>query len=100
MFVALLERTVASTGGILHEVSTHKTRLSQVCHGCGVLLKKPLSVRWHECACGIGPVQRDLYSAALAAYLDLKTLRPSIAQSDWESLETSLPCERRVNGQQ
>jgi transposase len=90
MFVDLLRRTVATTGGILYEVPTRSTKLSQLCHGCGVLLKKPLSVRWHECACGIGPVQRDLYSAALAAFLDLKTLRPSIAQSDWEGLETSL----------
>ena len=24
---------------------------------------KPLSPRWHQCPCGIGPVQRDLYSA-------------------------------------
>jgi transposase len=90
MFLAWLERTVASTGGILHEVPTRSTKLSQLCHGCGALVKKPLSLRWHECPCGIGPVQRDLYSAALAAFLDLKTLRPSIAQSDWERLETSV----------
>src|SRR5439155_17659988 len=35
MFVALLRRTVASTGGTLLEVSTRKTKLSQYCHGCG-----------------------------------------------------------------
>jgi transposase len=69
MFVALLERTVASTGGTLNAIPTRTTRLSQLCHGCGALVKKPLSVRWHECACGIGPVQRDVYSAFLAAHL-------------------------------
>jgi transposase len=90
MFVALLGRTVASTGGILHEVPPRSTKLSQRCHGCGVVLKKPLSARWHVCPCGIGPVQRDLYSAFLASQLDLKTFLPSIAQSTWESAETRL----------
>jgi hypothetical protein len=59
-----LKRTVASTGGTLHEVSTRSTRLSQYCH----------------CSCGIGPVQRDLYSAFLAAYLDPAEPIPSCAQ--------------------
>src|SRR5215831_15762835 len=27
------------------------------------LVKKPLWQRWHQCPCGIGPIQRDLYSA-------------------------------------
>ena len=26
-------------------------------------VKKPLWQRWHQCPCGIGPIQRDLYSA-------------------------------------
>jgi hypothetical protein len=30
-------------------------------------------------------VQRDLYSAFLAAHLDLRTLVPSLAQATWES---------------
>src|SRR5215470_701838 len=70
MFIELLRRTVARTGGTLHEVSTRSTKLSQWCHGCGVCRKKPLSQRFHQCPCGIGPIQRDLYSAFLAAYLD------------------------------
>src|SRR5262249_4351861 len=76
--------------GTFHEIPTRQSKLSQLCHGCGVLLKKPMAVRWHECACGIGPVQRDLYSAFLAASLDLQNLRPSIAQATWESAETRL----------
>jgi hypothetical protein len=81
MFVEHLRRTVASTGGTLIEVSTRNTKLSQWCHGCGVCRKKPLSQRFHQCPCGIGPIQRDLYSASLPAYLDPATLIPSCAKS-------------------
>src|SRR5690348_1306189 len=70
MFLEQLRRTVASTGGILSEFPTRSTKLSQYCHGCGRYLKKPLSERWHSCPCGVGPVQRDLYSAWLAAHLN------------------------------
>lgn len=90
MFVAQLARTVASTGGILHEVSTYATKLSQYCHGCQTYTKKPLSQRWHDCTCGIGPVQRNLYSACLAAFLDLRTSVPSIGPEKWESVEMHL----------
>ena len=92
MFVELLRRTEALTGGILVEVPTHSTKLSQFCHGCGQVVKKPLWQRWHACPCGIGPVQRDLYSAFLAAYLDLADLIPSCAwyQACWEGAEPRL----------
>jgi hypothetical protein len=90
MFIEILRRTVASTGGTLVEVPTQRTKLSQYCHGCGAYVKKPLSQRWHQCPCGIGPVQRDLYSAFLAAHLNLQTFLPSIAQATWESAETRL----------
>src|SRR5260221_5652991 len=80
MFNELLRRTVASTGGTLREVPTRTTKLSQFCHGCSKTLKKPLAQRWHQCACGVGPVQRDLYSAFLAAYLDPADPVPSCAR--------------------
>src|SRR5262249_24761901 len=67
MFVAHLRRIVAKTGGTLSEVCACKTKLSQYCHQCGQYVKKPRSQRWHQCPCGIGPVQRDLYSAFLLA---------------------------------
>src|SRR5260221_41756 len=70
MLIDHLRRTVASTGGTLHEVPTRSTKLSQYCHGCGRFVNKPLSQRLHQCPCGVGPIQRDLYSAFLAAYLD------------------------------
>src|SRR5260370_2615665 len=81
MFIDHLKRTVASTGGTLHEVPTRTTKLSQYCHGCGTFVPKPLSQRLHQCPCGIGPVQRDLYAAFLAAYLDpAGAFIPSCAQ--------------------
>ncbi len=92
MFVDILRRTVAKTGGILTEVPTRSTKLSQYCHGCSRYEKKPLSQRWHACSCGIGPIQRDLYSAFLTAYLDSPDDRPSSAQYTlyWESAELRL----------
>jgi hypothetical protein len=80
MLIEHLKRTVVSTGGTLHEVPTRSTKLSQYCHGCGTVVPKPLWQRWHHCACGIGPVQRDLYSAFLAAYLDPADPIPSCAR--------------------
>lgn len=92
MFVEMLRRTVARTGGTLIEVPTRTAKLSQFCHGCGGVVKKPLSQRWHECACGVGPVQRDLYAAFLASTLSVDHLIPSCAQSVilWESAEARL----------
>jgi hypothetical protein len=90
MFLEQLRRTVARTGGILSEFPTRSTRLSQYCHGCRSYVKKPLSERWHHCACGIGPVQRDLYSAWLAAHLDFPNTIPSIARDSWEGADLRL----------
>jgi hypothetical protein len=93
MFMELLRRTVASTGGTLVEVSTRQTKLSQFCHGCGENVPKPLRQRWHQCACGVS-AQRDLYSAFLAAYLDPADPLPSCAQpryaACWEGREPGL----------
>src|SRR6266699_4367412 len=93
MLIAHLKRTVASTGGTLHEVPTRSTKLSQYCHGCGQTVKKPLSQRWHQCPCGIGPVQRDLYSAFLLAYLQGTDMIPSISHDEWEGAEPRLLAE-------
>ena len=92
MFIELLRRTVARTGGTLVEVSTRTTKLSQYCHGCEEVVKKPHAPRLHQCPCGIGPVQRDLYSAFLAAYLDPADPIPSCARyaAYWEGAEARL----------
>jgi putative transposase len=64
-FVSRLRRKAENAGAELDEFPTATTRLSQTCV-CGAVEKKPLSQRWHVCACGVGPVQRDLFSAWLA----------------------------------
>jgi hypothetical protein len=93
MFLEHLRRTVAKTGGILREVSAVQTKLSQYCHGCERYVKKPLSQRWHQCPCGVGPVQRDLYAALLLAYLEPEDTLPSISLQDWEGAELRLRAE-------
>jgi hypothetical protein len=90
LFVAHLARIVAKTGGTLTEVSTFKTKLSQYCHGCGQYVKKPRSQRWHQCECGCGPVQRDLYSAFLLASLEPEQTQPLITRHVWEGAEPRL----------
>ena len=101
-FVAHLKRLVASTGGTLVEINTRTTRLSQFCHGCGAMVKKPLSQRFHTCSCGIGPIQRDLYSAFLAAYLDISDPEhpqpPACGQYviPWQGWEASLSAAHAV----
>jgi hypothetical protein len=90
MFVAHLRRLVAKTGGTLSEISAFTTRLSQYCHQCGRYVKKPRSQRWHHCACGCGPVQRDLYSAFLLAHLAPQQTTPSVTQHVWEGAEPRL----------
>jgi transposase len=90
VFVAHLARIVAKTGGTLHEVSAYKTKLSQYCHQCGHYHKKPRSQRWYTCPCGLGPVQRDLYSAFLLAYLEPGQTHPFITQPVWEGAEPRL----------
>ena len=90
LFVAHLRRIVAKTGGTLTEVPTYHTKLSQYCHNCQRYVKKPLSERWHTCPCGIGPVQRDLYSACLLAYLNPQDTIPSITHDEWAGVESRL----------
>ncbi|MER3461250.1 MAG: hypothetical protein C4303_09300 [candidate division GAL15 bacterium] len=64
-FLSVIRRKAASAGGGVMEFPTRATKLSQVCHGCGSVRKKPLSQRIHACGCGV-VIQRDLYSAFLA----------------------------------
>ncbi|HLG61789.1 MAG TPA: transposase [Ktedonosporobacter sp.] len=90
MFLAHLRRLVAKTGGTLREVSAYQTKLSQYCHQCRQYHMKPRSERWHTCPCGFGPVQRDLYSAFLLAYLEPQQTHPSVNQHTWEGAEPRL----------
>jgi putative transposase len=90
MFVSALDHKAESAGGRVEMLSTWETKLSQVCHRCGSLKKKPLSLRVHNCDCGIGPVQRDLYSAFLARFVSENKLDASQAKIAWPGAEPLL----------
>ena len=83
MFMEILRRKALSAGGAVIEFPTRTTKLSQTCHGCGKAIKKKLSERWHDCPCGVGPVQRDLYSAFLAGCVISNTLDMRQANELW-----------------
>jgi putative transposase len=89
LFVSLLKRKAASAGVLVQELSTQKLKLSQVCHACGAVKKKPLSQRWHNCECGI-VAQRDLYSAFLAVCVEDNRLNVDYANTVWSGVETLL----------
>jgi putative transposase len=71
------------------ELPTHQLKLSQTCHGCGKVQKKPLSQRWHQCECGV-VAQRDLYSAFLAQHVENNRLNVDDAKVAWSGVETLL----------
>jgi hypothetical protein len=82
MFVEHLRRKAESAGASVVEFPTRTTRLSQTCHGCGTVEKKPLSQRWHKCDCGV-VAQRDLYSAFLARCVEDGRLNADLAKAAW-----------------
>ncbi len=89
-FVAMLRRKAESAGGRVIEFPTKDTKLSQTCHHCGTVQKKPLAQRVHRCACGI-VMQRDLYSAFLARCVgDDEMLHAGTARERWPGAEPLL----------
>jgi putative transposase len=88
-FVAHLKRKAASADGEVDEFPTYTTRLSQTCHGCGTVAKKPLSQRWHVCDCGV-VAQRDLYSAFLAKCVEDGRLDAGRARAAWPGVDALL----------
>ena len=101
-FVAHLRRKAANAGAEINEFSTHTTRLSQICV-CGAVKKKPLSQRWHSCECGVGPIQRDLFSAWLARYVKDNRFDAGQARAAWpgedERLRVASSCIQPAMGQ-
>jgi len=89
MFVERLRRKAESAGAEVHEFPTRTTRLSQVCHNCGAVKRKPLSQRWHMCECGV-VAQRDLYSAFLASCVEGDRLNADRASERWSGVDTLL----------
>jgi len=69
MFVAMLSQKAEAAGGEVVEFNTRTTKLSQFDHMSGEYVKKPLSQRQHAFADGT-VIQRDLYSAFLARFVD------------------------------
>jgi putative transposase len=49
-FLAILKHKAESAGVRIFEVNAHGT--SQTCPACGLIAKKELDDRWHECECG------------------------------------------------
>lgn len=89
MFVARLRQKVNDLGGLVEEFSTYHTKLSQVDHQTGEYQKKPLSQRWHQFADG-ERVQRDLYSAFLAACVEDGDLNRALAAERWQHVKPLL----------
>ncbi|MFN3286607.1 MAG: RNA-guided endonuclease TnpB family protein, partial [bacterium] len=90
MFMSMLRRKAESAGGVVIEFPAHRTKLSQVCHGCGAVQKKPLSQRTHACECGV-EMQRDLYSAFLARCVgEDGLLHADTARMRWSGAEPLL----------
>jgi hypothetical protein len=89
LLVQMLRQKAQACGGQLIEFPTRGTRFSQYCHGCGTYTKKPLSQRIHQCTCGVGPVDRDVYSAFLAYHFDLasQTLDSGAARAAFAALQ-------------
>ncbi len=88
-FVSHLRRKAGNAGAEIDEFPTRPTRLSQICL-CGTLAKKLLAERWHVCGCGVGPVQRDLFSAWLARFVKDERLDAGRAKAAWPSVDARL----------
>ncbi|HYG84838.1 MAG TPA: transposase [Azospirillum sp.] len=89
LFVSTLKRKAASAGALVVEFATRTTRLSQFNHDTGEYVKKPLSQRWHVFADG-ERVQRDLYSAWLARFVERDRLDASQCRAHWAAAEPLL----------
>jgi len=82
LFLEKLRYKAANAGGTVIEFATRSTALSQTCQ-CGNRQKKQLKERWHNCHhCGIH-VQRDLYSAYLARFVNENRLDTIQASEAW-----------------
>jgi hypothetical protein len=88
MFIDRLTRKAANAGGVVEDINTRKTKLSQTCI-CGAIEKKPLKQRRHACTCGV-EAQRDLFSAYLAKHCRNHTLDIRRAKAAWPAAEPLL----------
>lgn len=70
-FTEMVHAKAASAGRTIILVNPFMT--SQLCSGCGALVKKDLSQRWHSCPCGT-ELDRDTNSAKLILHLGYQQL--------------------------
>ena len=89
LFVSMLKRKAASAGAQVIEFATRTTRLSQLDHKSGEYVRKPLGQRWHVFRDG-SQVQRDLYSAWLARFVEEDRLDVSQCVEHWAAAEPLL----------
>ncbi|MCX8018673.1 MAG: hypothetical protein N2690_12370, partial [Rhodocyclaceae bacterium] len=83
-------RKAERAGGALCDLDTRSLKLSQYDHTTNSHTKKALSQRWHVLGDGSGVVQRDLYSAFLAAVADRNAIHPSRALAAWPAAQSLL----------
>jgi len=95
LFVSHLRRKAESAGAQVIAFDPRPTRLSQICL-CGKAVPKPLGQRWHVCACGIGPIQRDLFSAWLARFVEDEQFDAGRAKAAWPGEDERLRAASRA----
>jgi len=83
MFIDLLRRKAESADGQFVELHTWTLKMSQYDHISDTYTKKALNVRWHPVSDGSGFVQRDIYSAFLAACVQNNQHHPSYLLERW-----------------
>jgi len=92
--MALLRRKAERAGGELRDLDAWSLKLSQYDHTTGACTKKALSQRWHALGDGSGVVQRDMYSAFLAAHVtraaDKNAIHSSRALAAWPAAQSLL----------
>ena len=88
--MSLIRRKAERAGGGVVELNTRALKLSQYDHCTHTFSKKALSERWHRLGDGSGYVQRDLYSAFLAAQVRSNTLPPSQVDTAWPGAKSLL----------
>jgi putative transposase len=91
--MALLRRKAERAGGELRDLDTWSLKLSQYDHTTNTCTKKTLSQRWHVLGDGSGVVQRDLYSAFLAAHVSVSAkdaIHQSRAVAAWPAAQSLL----------
>lgn len=89
MYMNLLRRKAVNAGGRVEEFNTWTTRLSQTCI-CGKILKKPLKQRVHHCECEADGIQRDIFSAYLAQFVNENKLDAGEALKAFSGVDTRL----------